>query len=49
MMSLLSGLNNSSISRLRDDWSNVSSEKLASFHAMEKLLDPNRNFRLVFG
>ena len=47
VMSVMAGLNNAAISRLKEDWALVSNEKMSSFRAIEKLLDPSRNFRFV--
>ncbi len=45
LMAVMAGLNNAAIVRLKDEWAQVSSEKRASFVAMEKLMDPSRNFK----
>ena len=45
LMAVMSGLNNSAIARLKQDWEHVGADKKAAFAASEALMDSSRNFR----
>ena len=45
LMAVMSGLNNAAVSRLKEDFEQISTEKKQSFAVLETLMDSTRNFR----